>query len=149
MLSTKFLFQLIREEDLNVPLNEETKFIVFKRCLWELFENCPICRAVCEIQHSTKGSLLNLTQSCSNRSCLYVRCWNSQPFVKNIPAGNILLSAAILFNGASYVKTLKVIIFVVVHLSLCSFRNKNTEFWLFHHHHHHHHHQFNVHRLPR
>ena len=32
--------------------------------------------------------------------------WNSQPFIKNIPVGNILLSAAILFSGSTPTKVL-------------------------------------------
>jgi solute carrier family 8 (sodium/calcium exchanger) len=39
-----------------------------------------------------------VTQHCS--ACLFTFKWDSQPVVKNTPAGNILLSAAILFSGA-------------------------------------------------
>ena len=35
--------------------------------------------------------------------------WESQTYISNTPTGNILLSAAILFNGASYAKTVKVV----------------------------------------
>ena len=41
-------------------------------------------------------------QTCSN--CDYIRKWNSQPMIKNIPAGNLYLSASIYFSGASFAK---------------------------------------------
>lgn len=41
-------------------------------------------------------------------SCGHDREWESQPFMKNIPAGNILLSASILFAGASPTKALHI-----------------------------------------
>ncbi len=44
------------------------------------------------------GTCIHIRQTCSH--CSHVNDWYSQPFVKNIPAGNILLSAAILFSGA-------------------------------------------------
>ena len=43
------------------------------------------------------GTFVRLKQTCNN--CDHMREWDSQPFVKNIPAGNILLSASILFSG--------------------------------------------------
>ena len=36
--------------------------------------------------------------------CGFQREWQSQPFVNDIPAGNLLLSAAIYFTGASFTK---------------------------------------------
>ena len=37
------------------------------------------------------------------------RKWESQPYIKSIPAGNLLLSAAMLFAGARPTKTLRVL----------------------------------------
>ena len=53
------------------------------------------------------GTYLHIEQCCS--TCLNVFTWDSQPFVKNQPAGNILLSAAILFTGALPTKVLRVL----------------------------------------
>jgi solute carrier family 8 (sodium/calcium exchanger) len=46
------------------------------------------------------GTHLKISQSCSNNACSYSYTWESQPFIKNIPLGNIMLSGAILFSGA-------------------------------------------------
>ena len=51
------------------------------------------------------GTFLRIKQSCP---CGYERTWDSQPFIKNLPAGNILLSAAVLFAGATVTKVFKV-----------------------------------------
>jgi len=90
-------------------LHDEDKYTVFKSCLWQLFSNCPVCAAPCAVIEQYKGTLLVVNQKCSNSQCHFTRRWDSQPFVGSIPAGNVLLSAAILFNGASYRKTLKLI----------------------------------------
>ena len=91
------------------PLHLEEKFIVFKSCLWLLFEMCQICTQPCDIAYHIIGSLLVVMQQCLNSRCHYSRKWESQPFVASVPAGNVLLSAAILFNGASCRKVLKVL----------------------------------------
>ena len=44
------------------------------------------------------GTFLRITQKCQH--CETVNIWESQPFINNIPAGNILLSSAILFSGS-------------------------------------------------
>ena len=40
------------------------------------------------------------------------RTWDSQPYTKTIPAGNILLSSSILFAGSTAAKSLKVLRFL-------------------------------------
>ena len=49
---------------------------------------------------------------CKNQTSLHdcnaTQVWNSQPFIANVPAGNILLSASILFTGALPTKALRV-----------------------------------------
>ena len=52
-----------------------------------------------------KGSMVVIKQECSH--CNYCRRWYSQPLIGNTPAGNILLSGAILFCGLSYTKVLR------------------------------------------
>ena len=46
-----------------------------------------------------KGTFISISQDCAH--CGYQYRWNSQPFMKDTPAGNILLSAAILFSGST------------------------------------------------
>ena len=50
------------------------------------------------------GTFISIRQACSH--CGHVWMWNSQPFIKNKPAGNILLSAVILFSGSTPTKAL-------------------------------------------
>ena len=49
----------------------------------------------------------NIPPHCS--ACMNIFTWDSQPFVKNQPAGNILLSASILFCGALPTNVLRVL----------------------------------------
>jgi hypothetical protein len=51
------------------------------------------------------GSLLRIIQAYTN--CDQNRTWESQPYNGNIPAGNILTSAAILYSGALPATALK------------------------------------------
>ena len=44
------------------------------------------------------GTYLKIEQCCNH--CGYVYTWSSQPIVNNIPIGNLLFSASILFSGA-------------------------------------------------
>lgn len=55
----------------------------------------------------TLGTYLHIEQRCS--LCTSVFTWDSQPWLKTQPAGNILLSASILFSGALPTKTLRVL----------------------------------------
>ncbi|KAJ8250976.1 hypothetical protein GJAV_G00215770 [Gymnothorax javanicus] len=52
------------------------------------------------------GSQLKVVATC--RDCGYLREWQSQPKIGNVMAGNLLLSAAILFGGGSPTKILRV-----------------------------------------
>ena len=52
------------------------------------------------------GTLIHITQKCS--SCSFIRFWQSQPYINKMPAGNLLLSAAILFSGAMISQTLRI-----------------------------------------
>ena len=81
-----------------MPMQQQTKFLVFEDALMALFRKCEICRDTgTRVQKTVLGSFVRLRQTCHH--CGHVREWDSQPFIKNIPAGNILLSAAILFSG--------------------------------------------------
>ncbi len=85
--------------------DEETKYIVFESCLLLLFTTCPSCNQKVEPTNQTLGTLLRVTQFCEE--CEYYRKWDSQPFINNVPAGNLLLSASILFAGTQPTKILK------------------------------------------
>ena len=52
-----------------------------------------------------KGTLVTVYQECS---CGWFRTWYSQPLLGDIPAGNLLLSSAILFSGTVPAKVLRV-----------------------------------------
>ena len=54
-----------------------------------------------------KGTFIAVKQHCSH--CEHQKLWASQPYIKDTPAGNILLSAAILFSGATPAKILRVL----------------------------------------
>ena len=83
----------------SLPFHQSKKFIVFEDCLLSLFVNCHKCgQETTEVTTKIIGTFLHIEQHCS--TCLNVFTWDSQPFVKNQAAGNILLSAAILFSGA-------------------------------------------------
>lgn len=65
------------------------------------------CRSIkTEIEKKVIGSFLRIKQWC--KSCKRTRIWESQPFVGNTPAGNLMTSAAILYAGALPSKVLRV-----------------------------------------
>ena len=70
--------------------------------------SCVSCHNSCagKIAYK-KGTCIAIRQICSH--CGHKRVWMSQPSIRNIPAGNILLSAAILFSGATPGKVLRLL----------------------------------------
>lgn len=97
-----------------VPFQKEPKYLVFKSSLLQLLKwcHCPSCGALDIGERlprlSINGSQLCLTISCS--SCGINSTWKSQPSVPKtqIPVGNLLISAGILFAGATPTKVLRV-----------------------------------------
>ncbi|KAJ8362706.1 hypothetical protein SKAU_G00115370 [Synaphobranchus kaupii] len=89
----------------DTPSHKTRKFIVYEDNLMELFKKCPLCSRSCVLATRTLGTLLHVNQTCPY--CEHSFSWNSQPYVNNIPAGNLQLSAAILFSGSSFAKTHK------------------------------------------
>ncbi|XP_056613533.1 uncharacterized protein LOC130429144 [Triplophysa dalaica] len=83
-----------------------SKYIVFESCLRELFDTCPICKTKCHVHFRRMGTYVSYTQLCPK--CSYYRKWESQPVIGSTPVGNLLVSAAICFNGASYFKFKKI-----------------------------------------
>ena len=55
--------------------------------------------AIDELKTSIQGTLLVVNGSCPHGHEVY---WQSQPTVKNMGAGNLLLPAAILFSGLTF-----------------------------------------------
>ena len=74
----------------------------------QLFEFCPLCNepATAEVS-SVVGTCIDVTQKCL--TCSYARVWRSQPYIKKIPAENLLLSAAILYSGSMISQTLRML----------------------------------------
>ena len=127
------LYCIYRQESMSPPslqLSEYSCYIVFESALLLLFSVCRNClsKAV-EIKRTTQGSLLRIKQICSR--CNYKWEWDSQPMCGNIPAGNISLSAAILYAGALPTKALRIFSF----LKCCSistrtfFRHQRQYLW--------------------
>lgn len=86
---------------------KETTYLVFESALLLLFQVCSVCAcARTSIKKYVSGSFLRIIQSCSR--CGKVLVWESQPYIGNIPAGNLLTSAAILFAGAFPAKSLRI-----------------------------------------
>ena len=80
--------------------HNERKFLVFESCLKMLLTLCSICgAAISEWKETTSGSMLSVKMMCINS---HQTCWSSQPLIKNIAAGNLLSSAAILFSGNTF-----------------------------------------------
>ena len=92
-------------DDTEDPPENEVKFLVFRSHLLSLFTVCRSCHQLCSGEVVQQmGTFISIKQSCSH--CDHEWLWNSQPFIKNKPAGNILLSAAILFSGSTPAKVL-------------------------------------------
>lgn len=73
----------------------------------ELFETCTVCNRVCRVDKTLRGTFLAILQRCPH--CQFRRQWRSQPIIgHSTPAGNLQLSAAIYFSGASFFKVQKV-----------------------------------------
>ena len=81
---------------------------MFKSSLMELFTHCSVCHNTCtgEVAYNQR-TYISVKQYCSHR--VHQRLWSSQPRIKDTPAGNILLSAAVLFSGATSGKILRVL----------------------------------------
>ena len=86
----------------------EKSLIAFKSCLLELFLLCILCHNSCfgDIEYQ-KGTCIAIRQLCSH--CGHKWVWTSQPFIRDMPAGNILLSSVILFSGATPRKVLRLL----------------------------------------
>ena len=82
-------------------VREEPKGIVFLSKLLLLFQFCHLCFfAKPKVAVTQTGTMLTIVSECSN--CGETYTWRSQPdLLGKFPAGNLLLSFAVLCAGAS------------------------------------------------
>ncbi|XP_041457112.1 uncharacterized protein LOC121430959 isoform X2 [Lytechinus variegatus] len=119
-------------EKVNMPADiiSQQKYIVFEEQLIELFRQCRSCHLPCSVeiqQPANFGSRIKVVSTCEE--CGSRHEWSSQPTVGNLSAGNILLSSAILFAGASATKIFK--IFKIMNLrgiSTSTFNEHQTKY---------------------
>ncbi|XP_072006315.1 uncharacterized protein [Engystomops pustulosus] len=99
-------FELLTATESNPALEE--KYIVFKSSLKYLLRliPCPY-RKTCneKLLHFRRrqlGSLIIVDVKCTRG---HITCiWRSQPRIKSIPAGNLLLSASVLMSGSNFLR---------------------------------------------
>ena len=101
-----WVFSEVNEQISEFQTYTEKKYIVFESSLKILFKKCPECRASTEISSCTIGTFLRITQKCLK--CEMTSVWESQLFIKYIPAGNLLMSTSIFYAGALPTKSLQV-----------------------------------------
>ena len=95
------------EPESDLPVEKQQTYLVFESALLLLFSICFMCRSTyTSIEKVTIGSFLCIKQICSHCNNIYI--WESQPYVGKIPAGNILISAAILYTGSLPAKAIRV-----------------------------------------
>ena len=115
-------------------LRTEPKHIVFLSQLLLLFNFCHSCKADDPLVEARQvGTEVFVTTSCKNPKCQNKEnTWHSQPSMKYSsghkgPAGNFLLSMAILFAGGSATKVLQVLSHMGLgHISLRTFFRHQT-----------------------
>ena len=80
----------------------DRKFIVFESSLSQLVQRCPVCgKVVLKTHKFIVGSCLSIiTECCADHTYK----WTSQPSVRGMASGNILLPASILLSGSTYNK---------------------------------------------
>ena len=91
--------QTEEEEEAEGALRKEKIFIVFESCLLKLLEQCRSCGQEVELNTSVRGTLLVVHGTCPD---VHVLNWQSQPLVRDMGAGNLMVAAAILFCGLSF-----------------------------------------------
>ena len=89
------------EEERNADIRNEKKYLVFEYCLLQLLKRCCNCGQEVELNTYVRGTLLTVKGTCTEG---HVLNWQSQPLVKDMGAGNLLLSAAILFCGLTFTR---------------------------------------------
>lgn len=99
---------------------KEPKYIVFESCLNELLKQCALCGSSNVVEKKIMGTCVLFTLNCA--TCGNESVWRSQPMSGNMPLGNLLISAAILFSGGSAVKFLRALDFVnITNISISTY----------------------------
>ena len=81
------------------PTTKYSTFLVLEASLLLLFGACIFCgHSTTSLTKVALGSFLRITQTCNK--CMKTRAWESQPYIGKTSAGNLIVSAAILFVGA-------------------------------------------------
>jgi len=94
-----------RDDSQETQHQDEVKFLVYKSYLLSLFTACKSYHQYCDAEVAKQmGTFIRVRQHWSH--CGHEWAWNSQPFIKDTSAGNILLSAAISFSGCTPRKVL-------------------------------------------
>ena len=89
---------ILKTPSTGIPMSSQTTYLIFESTLLMLFVTCRFCaRASTNVKKAITGSFLRITHFCA--ACTQTWCWESQPYVGNIPAGNLYTSAAILYTG--------------------------------------------------
>ena len=120
-------------------LVNEKKFMVFESAIRQLVNwvRCNTCNESLEVDDElpfgrVKGSMLTLKLECING---HEWVWNSQPLLgkgrDEVPAGNLLASAAMLYSGASYSKVAHMASFMNLEFISQSTMNNHQRDYLF------------------
>ncbi|XP_072175107.1 uncharacterized protein [Diadema setosum] len=87
---------------------DDTKYLVFEKQLLDLFRLCRHCRSGnVSITKRLMGTMLIISSECW--TCNKTEKWESQSYLGNQAAGNVLLSAATLFAGGSWAKMQRIL----------------------------------------
>ena len=88
------------DDDNSQTLPKQKKLIVSENELLKLFKFCQQCGSPTDTTTMTQhGSMVTVKTSCTNGHTL---TWESQPWVKGTAAGNLLITAAIVFSDNTY-----------------------------------------------
>lgn len=87
------------------PVHQTTTYLVYESELYNLFKFCPNCGShVKSMTKTTTGTMLTIGFKCE-AGCNAK--WRSQPMLRRMPAGNLLLSASIILSGSTFAKVSK------------------------------------------
>ena len=123
----------------DLPVEQTTKYMVFENQIDRLFKFCPDCGSnITSTDKNVTGSMLSVSYTCQLG---HNNTWHSQTSLRRMPAGNLLLSAAILLSGSTYSKAAQ--LFSILHMPILSqsefYRIQNTylnptinDYWTMH-----------------
>jgi len=80
-----------------------TKYLVFETELDKLLAHCTSCgKPVRKSRKNLTGTMLTVTSECVIG---HITTWHSQPILRRMAAGNLLVSAAVLLSGSTFSRT--------------------------------------------